>query len=545
MPAIWLTVFAAICRALSLPGWFGDWMWPLVIVSVVLRILAWEKQPRLWVDYVGGLVFWVLCLSFLLHVHVLAPIGGALLLGTCWWVEGILFRLIRARLSTSFAALLAIPAAEYLRMKWFYFGIGGVPWASMGLALESSPLYPYARVYGESGLVILATAMGVALWAFWKQRNLRPTIILALLFIGGVPWLTAPVQPTETLRCLTVQPNVSVEEKNGSWLTAQEFYDIQEEVTREAFASGEQPDLVIWAETMWPYPGTEEGAKGWLRRPWPNKPDEIRKMSEVALRQKIMVQHLLSRAANQPYFLTGAHFYYPIADEEVETKYSPRGTEFVLFNHKGELQRHFSKQELVPFGESIPFGGRLPGAEAFRAWVHQTFGLRPDFHITDDAGPLDKIDALPAIGGTVCWENVFEFPFRRQADAGAQAFVILSNEDWFGRKGLVMTQMVSATRLRAAESGLALLRSTNTGITCLVKSDGEVVYGLEPNVAGWWGVDLPIAAPDTKATPYRLGGWRMAPIWAAIASFFALVQLLKNCRKRWFQAKNIKVLDPS
>jgi len=545
VPAILLTVFAAICRAISMPGWFGDWMWPLVIVSVVLRIMAWEKQPRLWVDFVGGLVFWLLSFSFLHHVHFLAPLGAAVVLGGCWWVEGVFSRLIRPRISPSFAALLAIPAAEYLRMKWFYLGIGGVPWASMGLALESSPFYPYARVFGESGLVILATAIGVALWAFWQERNHRPAILLAMLLIGGAPWLTAPIPPTETLRCLTVQPNVSVEEKNGAWLTAQEFYDIQEEVTRNAFVSGEQPDLVIWAETMWPYPGTEEGAEGWLRRPWPDSPDEIAKMSDVAFRQKIMVQDLLSRAANEPYFLTGAHFYYPVTDDELETKYSPRGTEFVLFNDRGVLLDHYSKQDLVPFGESIPFGGRLPGSEAFRAWVHHAFGLRPDFLITDDAGPLDNIDALPAIGGTVCWENVFEAPYRRQADAGAQAFVILSNEDWFGPEGLEMTQMVSATRLRAAESGLAMLRSTNTGHTCLVKSNGVVVYGIDPNTAGWWGVDLPIAATDASSTAYRLGGWRLAPIWAAIAGLFALLQLLQNCCKGRFQGKKFKVLDPS
>ncbi|MDA1112743.1 MAG: hypothetical protein O3A95_00365 [Planctomycetota bacterium] len=545
MPAIWLTVFAAILRALSMPGWFGDWLWPLVFVSVVLRIMAWEKQPRLWVDYVGGLVYWLLCFSFLTPVHALAPLGAAVLLASSWWMEGVLYRLLRSRISTPFAAFLALPAAEYLRMKWFYFGIGGVPWASMGLALEPSPLYPYARVIGESGLVLLAVGVGVSIWAFWKQRNLRPSLLLAVLLIGASPWLSAPPEPTETLRCLTVQPNVSVEEKNGVWLTALEFYERQKKVTWEAFAGGEAADLVIWAETMWAYPAAEEDAQGLMRRPWPQRPDEISDMADVTLRQRALVQDLLSKAPNRPYFLTGAHFYYPITAEEVETKYSPRGTEFVLFEDRGHLLDHFSKQELMPFGESLPFGGAFPGSEFFRIWAHNNFGLRPDFHKTDDAGPLDGIDALPALGGTVCWENVFEAPFRRQADAGAQAFVILSNEDWFGPAGLEMHQMVAATRLRAAETGLAMLRSTNTGHTCLVKSDGEVVYGLEPNVAGWWGVDLPIASAEATASPYRLGGFWVGPIWAAIASLLALIQGIQIWRKRRFQGKRIKVLDPS
>ena len=545
MPAIWLTIFAGILRAFSMPGWFGDWMWPLVFVSVVLRIMAWEKQPRLWVDYVGGLVFWLFSFSFLMHVHVLAPLGAAVILASSWWVEGVLYRLLRTRISTPFAAFLALPAAEYLRMKWFYLGVGGVPWASMGLALEPSPLYPYARVIGESGLVLVAVGVGVSIWSLWKQRNFRPSLLLAVLLIGGSPWLSAAPEPTETLRCLTVQPNVSVEEKNGVWLSALVFYEMQKKVTWEAFEAGEEADLVIWAETMWPYPAAEEGAKGFLRRPWPQKPDEISAMGDVTLRQRDWVQRLLSKAPNAPYFLTGAHFYYPVTPEEVETKYSPRGTEFVLFGDRGRLLDHFSKQELVPFGESLPFGGAFPGSEACRHWAHNTFGLRPDFHKTDNAGPLDGIDGLPALGGTVCWENVFEAPYRQQANAGAQAFVVLSNEDWFGPEGLEMHQMVAATRLRAAETGLALLRSTNTGYTCLVKSDGEVVYGIEPNTAGWWGVDLPIAPVHASASPYRLGGFLVGPIWAAIASFLAAIQGFQIWRKRRFRVKNVKVLDPS
>lgn len=528
-----------------MPGWLGDWMWPLVFVSVVFRIMAWEKQPRLWVDFVGGLVFWLFSFSFLAHVHALAPLGAAVVLAGCWWVEGVLYRLLRSRISTPFAAFLAIPAAEYLRMKWFYLGVGGVPWASMGLALEPSPFYPYARVIGESGLVVIAVGVGVSVWALCKQRNLRPTLLLAVLLVGGSPWLSAPVQPKETLRCLTVQPNVSVEEKNGSWLSAREFFEIQKGVTWEAFEAGEEADLLIWAETMWPYPAAEDGAQGMLRRPWPSQPDEIVDMKDVTLRQRVMVQALLAKAPNAPYFLTGAHFYYPITQEEVETEYSPRGTEFVLFEERGLLLDHFSKQELVPFGESLPFGGAFPGSEAFRHWAHNTFGLRPDFHKTEDAGPLDGIEALPALGGTVCWENVFESPYRRQANAGAQAFLILSNEDWFGPEGLEMHQMVAATRLRAAETGLAMLRATNTGYTCLVKSDGEVVYGIEPNTAGWWGVDLPIAPVNAPASPYRLGGSWVGPIWAAIATILALFQGLNICWKRRFQAQKTKVLDPS
>lgn len=514
MSGLLLTLLAALTRAFAMPGWIGDGLWPLVFVAVALRCLAWSQRPSLWVDYLGGLVFWVVSFSFLVHVHPLAPLGAAVILGSCWWVEGLLVRLLTRRWSLSMAALCALPAAEYLRIQWFYLGVGGVPWASLGLALEPSPLYAYARVFGESGLVLLAVGGGVGLFALMRARNPRPMALFLVLMVLGSPWLAAAGSSGATLRCLTVQPNISVEDKN-LLMSANRFFDHQNDLTAEALESGEQPDLVLWAETMWPYPAGEEDAEGFMRRPWPRKPDEVVAMDDLVYRQQVMVRTVLAPAYNRPYFLTGAHFYYPVAEEDLEERYSPRNTEFVLFDFDGRLRHHFSKQELVPFGESLPFGGRFPGAEAFRRYAHNHYGLRPDFHRTEETGPLPAVDALPSLGGTVCWENVFEAPYRRQADAGAQAFVILSNEDWFGLDGLEMAQMVSATRLRAAETGLALLRVTNTGVTCLVSPDGTVDYGTPPGEPGWWAVDLPIAAPEASFSAYRAWGWWIAPLWAA------------------------------
>ena len=530
MPALLLTLLAAVTRALAMPGWFGSGFWPLIFVAVALRYLAWRKGQRLWVDYLGGVVFWCFTFSFLTNINPSAlagagaVFGASLILGSCWWVEGILFRLIHRRFRASTAALLALPTAEYLRMTWFYLGVGGVPWASLGLALEPSVFYPYARVFGEFGLLLLATTGGVWLGSL---RSTQEAPVPALSFLGclvlGVFFLKPAAVEERSLRCLTIQPNVSVEDKN-ILMSADSFFDVQEAITTEAFLAGEEPDILLWAETMWPYPAAEEGTEGFMSRPWPHKEDEVRTMDQVLLRQRIMVQNALRHAPPEAYFLTGAHFYYPLTEEELGTKQSVRNTEFVLFNNQGELLEHFSKQELVPFGEYLPFGGAFPGAEALSRNVHLATGLRPDFSRTDQTGPLPPVDTLPSLGGIVCWENMFEAPFRNQADAGAEAMIILSNEDWFGLKGLEMAQMISASRLRAAETGLALLRATNTGVTCLVEADGAVTLGLEPGTEGWWGVDLPLRAE--ASSPYRDWGWLTAPLWSLLGGFAALLGLL-------------------
>lgn len=518
------TVASALARGLAVPGFLGPIGWLLLLPAVSWRVHAWEQGARWRSDMLGGVVFWLLAFCFLVHVHPLAPPGAALILSSCWIVEGLLYRVLRRRFSAPGAALLALPLAEYLRMTWFYLAVGGVPWASLGFILAPSPAIALAPFLGEGGLVVLATAFGLIPFALTRARGEGRRIaavapLLVLISAGVVAW-SPPLPTTEdTLRCLTIQPMIRVEEKHGG-LTATAFFKREDALTQRAFAAGEAPDLVIWAETMWPFAAVEPDSSGLMRRPWPNRPVEERAMVDLQKEQRELVRFLLAPAANQPHFLTGAHFYYPVQPEDGPDALSPRNTEFVLFDAGGDLLQHFSKHQLVPFGETLPFGGNFPGADWLSRTFQRHFGLRPDFARTANTGPLTEVDGLPRLGGAVCWENVFESTFRMQADAGAQAFLILSNEDWFGLDGLEMEQMVEATRLRAAETGLAILRSTNTGVTCLVLPDGSVASELPPGVEGWWAVDLPLRPAAGWTTAYRAAGWLLLPSWSLVAAIF-------------------------
>ncbi len=549
--ALLFTLVAALMRALAMPGvlpWLQDWAWCAAFVAVVLRLRGWHHGARGGLDYLGGLVFWLLSFAFLVHVHPLAPWGAAIILGSCWWVEGWLYRLLSRRFQVDTAALMALPTAEYLRMTWFYLGVGGVPWASWGLALASSPFFAWARYFGESGLVLLAVSGGCALYALcFSPRRWASALVFGLLLAAVLLPVESPPAQAETLRCLAVQPNVSLEEKHGPW-SANSLFDRQNMLTREALERGEKPALILWAETMWPYPAAEEDAEGTLRRLWPQAPDEVEPMAKVVFRQQVMVRTVLAAAPAQAYFLTGAHFYYPVAAEGVggaPPDYSPRKSEIVLFDADGRLVQHFSKQQLVPFGEALPFGGHFPGAEWLREYAHRNFGLRPDFARSAHGGPLRSAPGLPELGAAVCWENVFAAPFRAQAEGGARAFVVLSNEDWFGQDGMEMQQMVAATRLRAAETGLAMLRVTNTGHTCLVLADGRVDGGLAPGVEGSWGVDLPLRSPQQTDTWYLRGGWRLLPLWACWSGFLVFLAVFFPTRKLLQKARNLSTLDPS
>ena len=535
MASLPLLVLSAGLRAAALPGWFWG---PLVVLAVATRIAWWERGGRARGDYAGGVLYWALAFSFLVHTNpdswfgVAASLGAALILGCVWILEGFLYRRLRGRLPAAVAGVLALVATEWLRSVWTPLGVGGVPWASLGLTLADTPLLPLASLAGEHGLTFVAAAAGAWLHAAGSgARGVR--LAGGALLLGGLG-VTALLLPTPleegTVRTLALQPVVRLEDKHGRW-TAPELYEDQVRLTLEALDAGAAPELVVWAETMWPFAAVEETdytADDILRRPWPDKPAEERSMRRLLIEQQAAVRALLAAAKTRPYFLTGAHFYQPVADPGDPAAMSLRTTDFLLFASSGRLLGHFPKQELVPFGEQLPYRGRFPGAAALTDWTWREYGLRPDFAHSPGGGPLDAQPGLPALGGAVCWENVFSAPFRHQAVAGARAFLILANEDWFGSGGAEMAQMVSATRLRSVETARAALRVTNTGETVLVRADGSVHREGEhgtappPSQRGWWECDLPLA-PAEATTPYLRGGWLFAPLLAALAGLAAML----------------------
>lgn len=192
-----------------------------------------------------------------------------------------------------------------------------------------------------------------------------------------------------------------------------------------------------------------------------------------------------------------------------------------------EIVDHFTKQHLVPFGERLPLRGQFPGADAVAMAIFRASRLYPRFAMSERRGPLQLGSVL--LGGAVCWENVYEQPFRLQAEEGAQAFVVLSNEAWYGISA-EMEQMVAATRWRAVETGRAILRATNTGVTVLIDGAGRAVRTLPPGVTGFLAVDLPLVDGQVR-TPYLGWGWTLCRILLWMAGLLGLLGWLWPERK--------------
>ncbi len=148
----------------------------------------------------------------------------------------------------------------------------------------------------------------------------------------------------------------------------------------------------------------------------------------------------------------------------------------------------YTKRHLVPFGEYPP-----PGFAWFFRFAHIPMS---DF----TAGPAHQEPlniAGQRLAPNICYEDLFGEELLGALPA-ATLLVNLSNTAWFG-DSLAQPQHLQIARLRAIETGRAMLRATNTGMTAMVEPDGAIAAALPPFVSGALVVQ---AQGRTGLTPY-------------------------------------------
>ncbi len=129
------------------------------------------------------------------------------------------------------------------------------------------------------------------------------------------------------------------------------------------------------------------------------------------------------------------------------------------------MQR-YDKVHLVPWGEYIPFAWAFGFAKALTHEVgtYTASGA--------ERTPLEV--GSHRYGVFICYESVFPHEVRQFAEHGAEVFVNISNDGWFGDSGAPW-QGLNMARMRAVENHRWLLRCTNTGITASIDPLGRVV----------------------------------------------------------------------
>ena len=241
-----------------------------------------------------------------------------------------------------------------------------------------------------------------------------------------------------------------------------------------------------------------------------NLDKRVLKLLEPSHSFRITDQILTAHAAQTAYILVGAYGGKPEIRDDLSIHLTERYNSAFLYRPDASAgDRQYNKIHIVPFGEVVPFKKNAP-------WLHKILmSFTPyDYDYSLDYGTEYTVFEMTAdnqtyrFGVMICYEDVVAAIARNftLADNGRKNvdwLLNISNDGWFVRfqdqKVLPSTELPQHTAIcvfRAVENRVAILRSVNTGISCLIDTVGRIKNGFS---AG----NLPITAMERKG----MAGW--------------------------------------
>jgi apolipoprotein N-acyltransferase len=294
------------------------------------------------------------------------------------------------------------------------------------------------------------------------------TALVLVAMIAG-PHLVPTPAANHTARA--VQLNFpEAQEYPADWFT-QHTTDM-DEIQRFSLApSTHHPDLLVWPEAPAPF-SFQDGQFAYLA-------------SRLALR--FQYPFIVGVVEWKPETVSGG-----AAPHTVMAPYNSA----LMFDPQGRRVFSYDKVHLVPFGEYEPFPLIHPVVSNVSSEVG---GFRK--------GTSSSVGKLPngySLGVFICYEAIYPGEIRRFAANGAQLFINISNDGWFGHSAAA-EQHLRMARVRAVENRRWIVRTTNSGITVSIDPYGRIFRPLPQDVRA--AADLPYDFRTDKTLYTRFGDW--------------------------------------
>ena len=202
----------------------------------------------------------------------------------------------------------------------------------------------------------------------------------------------------------------------------------------------------------------------------------------------------------------------------------------LMFAADGELKDWNGKYYLIPFSEGLPyldwFGIRSLPVRA-GGLIGQLGGLSRG----DPGRPLETGHPLDSkVGVIICSEAFVPELSRAAVRQGAALLACITEDSWYSSAPLFARYLAGLSAARAIETRRAVVRSSNTGISCVITPDGVIHNETGQWVRAAFRADVPLL---TRRTLYvRAGEWLAAVcgIWGVLVLAFGFARPRQGVR---------------
>ncbi len=444
---IWI-ILSGILMAISLPGYFIPFSFVFGFIILFNRLKDANLKETLYYSFISGFIFSLL--AFYWTVYAITYYGGVsiflgipllFILAAVFSIfqfvsSSLIFYFFKRRYKLS--ALLTFPfiwvAFEILRE---FFPFGGFPWNLIGYTLSYfNSIAQITSIFSVYFLSFLAVFIpSIILFSYQKGRYpfifsfvFVSVLILSLHFWGiyrGEHFNTVGIDKKVAVVQANITEDVKLQNKEPLKVIDSYVYLIKE-------AYQESPDLIVLPESALPFffIGGDETLKRYFL-------DKIK---------DIKVPMLLG--SDTAFYKDNRLFIY---------------NSVILLDENKNIVDMYHKIKLVPFGEYVPFPFKI-----FSSIFPYLEGY--DF----SAGQEKKVLTFKEwkIVPLVCFEGIFP-NFVADFSKKGNVIVNISNDAWFG-KTVAPYQHFEMARVRAIETGLYLIRGTNTGISAVITPIGSI-----------------------------------------------------------------------
>ena len=516
-------IAAAFILSLAFPGFVTPtgWGWiaffALIPVFAVIRNTSWKA---VWAyGFLFGVAFYCFFNYWLPGFH-----PGAIYIVTIIKGGEMVLLFLALKLAASafgrhayVVQALIWAAYAYLAQSWF----AGYPYGTICYALyDYLPLIQIADITGIWGIIIMMVLPQA--WAGWYVAGLlrgedadflhylrRSVVFVAVYVLLFALWLgyglwqlsvQSDRQPDRIWRVATVQHNHDSWE--GGYQTYLKNFNNLRRLSLEALR--EDPDIVVWSETAfvpsvdWHMNYSYEGVGNTIGN------EETAEL----VRRFVAFAEELGRplVTGNPRGVLADESKPPIDPVTGELNRIDYNT-VILFDD-GTIKESYAKQHLVPFTEHFPYQKQLPWLYDILVSLDYNWWLQGDEPVVFESGGVH-------FSTPICYEDTFGDINAEFVREGADVIVNMTNDRWSGCAEAAF-QHACIAAFRSVETRKTMVRSTNSGYTCMILPTGEIVDPVDQFRMTWHIYDVPV---------YETHDWSHFTFYVAHTDLFANVSI--------------------